>query len=982
MKLIKIEAHGFKSFADPIVLRFDGGVAGIVGPNGSGKSNINDAIKWVLGEQSAKELRGDEMKDVIFSGSKVAKPLDKATVTLTFKNSVELTNYDGDTISITRTLDRNKSLNEYFINGKIARHKDIKSIAMGTGIGKSSLAIISQGTVSEIAQASDESRRAIFEEAAGVSKYKLRKTESLRKLERAEESLRVINAHVSELEKQLIPLRKQAEKALVYKEKNLQLKNIEIAYLANEIKHLEKSLYDLKEKLEGVEETKKDYSSKIEEYTINITNKKQEQSNLNQKISELSAKKTSLETRLNELKIIHSNETAKRNLIASGEFQSNLEEKKQALETSYLESKQVLQYLIDSEQDIKIKKQKSEKQLQEVNIKINQLQTNLTKLAIKKQEINIQLRILISKKENKNNLYKGTKTILENINNLKGIKGIVANILKVQHEHTSAIEAVLASSLQHVVVDNSESAVKAINFLKSNKGGRATFIPLNSIKEKTIRDDYLMVIRNQAGFIGIANELVTTNKEYEILNKFLLGNIVVVENIEQANKISKILEKKYMLVTKDGDIVRPGGIMVGGTKQDSDDILGLDEKIIELKNLIPGLEILEKKTINDIESLKNYSINLQNYVTTYSNELSANIISIKHAREKLDKLESEYSVLGTSVSSISGEKISTTIERINQLEKELKQHIFELSASLQIKHKLDADIEQLNELRNDANKLLNQLTQSFSEKLFNLKETSNLLEQYKNRLGGFYNLTVEYALKNFSLNLPKEKAKEVIDELTLEIKELGNVNLDSISQLEEVEEKYNIFVTNQTEVEEGKNILLNAITEMDKIIITRLSNIVNDVNIEFDKVFKSMFGGGGAKVEFVDPNNILESGISIYAQPPGKSVKNLKLFSGGEKSLIAISLLFAILKARPLPLCILDEVEAALDESNVVRYANYLQQLKNQTQFIVITHRHGTMSRVDQLLGATMQNRGVTSFFSIKLSDAEKLIQKNKSAIS
>ncbi|UUM19776.1 MULTISPECIES: AAA family ATPase [unclassified Mycoplasma] len=981
MKLIKIEAHGFKSFADPIILRFDGGIAGIVGPNGSGKSNINDAIKWVLGEQSAKELRGDEMKDVIFAGSKTTKPLDKATVTLTFENKDNLTSYEEDIISITRSLDRNKSLNEYFINGKLARHKDIKAIAMETGIGKSSLAIISQGTVSDIAQASDEQRRGIFEEAAGVSKYKFRKTESLRKLEKTDESLRVIQAHISELERQLVPLRKQAEKALIYKEKSNQLQNVEIAYLAQEIVRLDQYVSELNKELEGVEETKNDYKVKIEEYNTKITQRKVQQGELNKKISELSAKKNSTETRLNELKIIYNNETAHRNLIASGQVKANLHEKKEALQQAYLEEKQMLEHLIESQNEVQAKKEHTHQKLVQVNVEINELQTKINNLSRKKHEIETQIKILNAKKQSRSNLYKGVKTILDNAHNFKGLKGIVGDLIKVDREYASAIEAILASNIQHVVVDTSETAVKAIEFLKANNGGRASFIPLNSIKEKHIRDDYSLVVRNQLGFIGIASELVNVDEKYSVLNKFLLGNAIIVDNIQSANKISKIVEKKYLVVTKDGDIVRVGGIMSGGTKQESDDILGLEDKIFELQKLIPGINSLEQKNFNNLEQLKNQSINLQNYVTSYSNELSATAISIQHAQAKLDKIQSDFSLIGTDVTQINGEVINTTVERINQLDKELKNYLFELSANLQQKHKIDSEIEQLNELRNEANKLFSQLTQSFSNKLYSVEKSQDQLAQNRVRLSGFYNLTLENAIANYKLEIPTEKARELIDELRKEISALGNVNLDSIAQLEEVESKYDIYVSNRDELEEAKETVLNAIAELDKIIITRLTNIVNDVNVEFENVFRSMFGGGSAQVKFVDPNNVLESGISIYAQPPGKSVKNLKLFSGGEKSLIAISLLFAILKARPLPLCILDEVEAALDESNVVRYANYLQELKKQTQFIVITHRHGTMSRVDHLFGATMQNRGVTSFFSVKLSEAEKLIEQNKEQI-
>lgn len=977
MKLIKIEAHGFKSFADPIMLRFDGGVAGIIGPNGSGKSNINDAIKWVLGEQSAKELRGDEMKDVIFSGSKTTKPLDKAIVTLTFENTPGITSYEGDKLSITRILERGKSSNKYLINGKEALKKDILAIAMASGIGKSSLAIISQGTVSDIAQSTDEKRREIFEEAAGISKYKSRKIESLRKLDRTDDSLRNINVILKELENQLTPLRKQAEKALIYLNKSAQLKEIEIAFLANQIQELETKYNDLSTQLDGVQETKEKYQNDLSKLKTKLIQTREQQTELSKTIAQLSIQKNQLEKDINDLRVIHAQETSQRDLIASGQYQANIKEQKEALQSSYAELTQIIQQLERSLVQINQRKEENKNQWDQTKNQINTLKTNFEKNQKLKQEIETELKILTQKFERRTNLQRGPKTILNYKNNFKGLYGLVSELIKVESKYAPAIESALSSSLQNIVVENPEVATKAINFLKNNNGGRATFIPLNVIKEKFIRDDYLLVLRNQIGFIGVGSELVKVEPRFSKLAHFLLGNLIVAKNIEEANKLAKLTERKYLISTLDGDLIRVGGVMVGGTKQDFDDLLGLEDKIKEHKQKLPGLIAILTKTQEEIEDLRDKNTYLFNLSRTIDNELVSKTIQLDTAKKQLQNTKIKITSLGENVIEQSIKNLSTTLQRINELTNELNEISFKLSEKIELKNQLDTQIAQIDELENQRNQLYVQLLESYSAKTAEFEKTKSLLESYNQRLSVFYQMTLENALENYTLNLPVQKAKEVISDLRREIDELGNVNLESIAQLEEVESRYSNLSLNKAQIEEAKNTLLEGIKELDKKIVIRLTNIVNDVNLEFDNVFRSMFGGGKAEVKFVNPNNILESGISIYAQPPGKAIKNLKLFSGGEKSLIAISLLFAILKARPLPLCILDEVEAALDEANVVRYANYLQELKHQTQFIVITHRHGTMERVDHLFGATMQNRGVTSFFSIALNEAVKLLNKN-----
>ncbi|MFV8481109.1 AAA family ATPase [Mycoplasma sp. 653B] len=974
MKLIKIEAHGFKSFAEPVVLRFDGGVAGIIGPNGSGKSNINDAIKWVLGEQSSKEMRGDSMQDLIFAGSKTAKPMDFARVTLTFDNKDSDNSIDDDTVVITRELFRGKGINNYYLNGKPCRFKDIKSIAMETGIGKSSLAIISQGTVSDIAESSDEERRAIFEEAAGVSKFKFKKTESLRLLQSADASIGKIEPTINELEKQLVPLRKQAEKALIYRDKSRELKKVEVAYLAHEIRSNEKTYETLSKELAGVEETRESYLSQIAKYQRQIGEKRIEKNELSKEIASLTGKQSGIKSRLENIEITITKQNARMELIASGELSVGNEETAKAYALKIIELEQNLKYHRDSAKNLNEKVQEHQNKVRELSSKVNTLQVDLNNAKTKHTQVNTNLQILLETKNKKTNLFKGTRTIVDNASNFRGYKGLVRDLIKVQPDYTAAIEAILASASQHIVVDMPNTAVKAVEFLKKNNGGRATFIPLTSIKEKFVRDDYLLVASNHAGYIGVASDLVEYDPQYEVLAKFLLGNVVIVQDIESANQISNILERKYMVVTLGGDIIRVGGVIVGGTAQESDNIIGLDERIAQLQQLLPSLNNIIANNEALIEKHNAEITRVNTALNEYTFEARQENLLIGQMERELDEFKSKTDLIEVNRDEVAP---SVLIGERNDLYKEYTIVKNDLTIKNQFLETLDAELLHLSEALDQTQTTLNELNNTFTNKITIYKNSELNLKNYRERLASQYSYTVEYAEANYKLEIPVDKARELVAELREQISELGAVNLEAIEQLESVEERYDRYVADRDELVSTRNILMEAISELDKIIVTRLTSVVNDVNNEFNAVFKSMFGGGSAEVRFIDPNNVLESGISIFAQPPGKSIKNLRLFSGGEKALIAISLLFAILRARPLPLCILDEVEAALDEANVIRYAEYLQELKKQTQFIVITHRTGTMSRVDSLFAATMQTRGVTNFFSVQLKDAAKYVDQD-----
>ncbi|CAM9108370.1 AAA family ATPase [Mycoplasma marinum] len=974
MKLVKVVAHGFKSFADKTTLNFDGGVVGIVGPNGSGKSNINDAIKWVLGEQSSKSLRGDSMEDVIFAGSKTVKAMNQAEVTLTFDNSEGKVSIPHKKISITRRLKRGKGGNQYFINGELARLRDIKEIAMETGMSKSSLAIISQGTISDIAQATPEERRGIFEEAAGISKYKSRKKEAMKKLDNTTEALEKVQTVVYELERQLKPLRKQADKAKLYLEKTAELKDVEIGLIVEDVKFYNAELEVLNDKLVDVIETKEDLESRIRTSEDEVEQKTSYKLNLENEVLKLNTRFQEVSESIRDLELKDSINAQRRQMIIDGQVSSSATAKTDAMKEQLEEmSMKLLQYkswITKAEEDVKSKKaEASEKELQITSLK-NKKELDSSKLL----KIKTKIDILEDHKNNKTNLFQGTRTIMNNRTIFPGVKGIVADSLEVPEEFALATETILQNALQHIVVDKSETAVKCVNFLKRNRGGRATFIPLQSIQPKSVREDHKLALQSQDGFIGVAADLVKSKPQYNILRKFLLGNIIVVDHIENATSISKLLGQRYMVVTKTGDIIRVGGVIAGGQAGKSRDLLGVDKQIEKLKNAQPLIEQEVSKITSTISALSN--------VISEDRAIIGELyVEVAKTKEKQSNIQEQYSYLKDKYEAASNQKfnISKTQEislgSVENLEAE-KSH---LSANLKAKREkimfINNELTQVTLVKTELEKTLRKINSDSSENMTKKNQAEFYVKTATKRLSEEYSLTIDAATEEFKLELDKEEAREIVSVLRREVSEIGHVNLDAIDAFEEVNTRFEKLKTSEEELFSAQQTILSAINEMDKIIITKLDTTVKQTREEFQRVFETMFGGGTAEIKYTNPNDLLETGIDVIAQPPGKSVRNLKLFSGGEKAIIAISLLFAILKSKPLPLCILDEVEAALDEANVLRYAQFLQSLKESTQFIVVTHRVGTMENVDHLFGATMQNRGVTSFFTVKLETAKELIE-------
>ncbi|UUD36879.1 ABC transporter ATP-binding protein [Mycoplasmopsis californica] len=973
MKLIKIFAHGFKSFADPITLTFDGGVTGIVGPNGSGKSNINDAVRWVLGESSSKQLRGDNMNDVIFAGSKTAPEMDRAEVTLTFDNKDRTIQNQGDTFTISRVIKRNVGGNLYFINGEEARLRDIKEIAMQTGISKSSLAIISQGTVSDIAEASPIQRRGIFEEAAGVSIYKSRKDEALRKLERTMIELEKVEDRVKTQEKLLNKLQKQAEKAKIWMDKTNQLKDVEIGLLVNNISHYSELLEKLDTELKGVDETKANLNKLLDEAEDVIRHKSTFKYDLEKELQELKNENDAINVKLRNIEIAKVRQAEQRKVIYGGlvdatpeQIIESLKEEIKEKNDDFLAFKNQLENIRTKAETFKKEAEELEKIRQELNAKFVTNERN-------RQVINATLISLREQYKSQNHLSQGTKTILDNKFLFKGLEGTVADLIKFDSKYHNAMSIILGQSVQNLVVDTPETAIKAINFLKNNKNGRATFIPLSSVSPKFVRQEHLYILEGMKGYIGIASDLAQADAKFGILVKFLLGNILVAETIEHANQIAELLDKRYTVVSLDGDIVRPGGVMQGGEKV-KNTIFGIEEKIKELEAAIPKHDEYEKNVRSEMNKVQIQYENKMKIITGFTEEAFK-------IRQNIERTEVELTELNIKFRNLSNEELKlSNVLNIETNVEALKTKQIENTAHINAKQEQIADfakeITKLTIEKMDFEKQLRNFETKFNDKIREKDRSQLYLKQASERLSEHYKMTFEVASEQYKLELEVDEATKIVKTLRREIDELGAVNLEALREYEEVKKEYDILTESYDEISEAKNKIDEAIAQLDKIIISRLTNVVDEVNKEINEVFSAMFGGGSANVKFSDPNNVLESGIEIEAQPPGKMIKNLKLFSGGEKSLIAISLLFAIIKSRPLPLCILDEVEAALDESNVVRYAEFLQKLKDTTQFLVVTHRHGTMANVDRLVGASMQKRGITSFFTVSIEDAKKMLEE------
>lgn len=967
MYLKNVEIIGFKSFANKTNISFMPNINGVVGPNGCGKSNIIDAIKWVLGEQSTKSLRASGMSDVIFSGSDAYKKLNFAEVSLIFDNSDRTLDLDFEEVEITRRIYRDGE-SEYLINKSYSRLKDIVELLMDTGLGKDSLSIISQGAIADFAHSKPIERRAIFEEAAQVAKYKKKKIESLRKLEKTNENLIRINDILSEIETQIEPLRRQSIKAKKYLEKKERLNSIEVSVIVFEVAYFEEKIETIKKEIETI-----NFDIVNEESQLLLNENKLDQ--LKDKQRQINLDVETLQSKLlKQIDLISSLEKQKRDeyeVLSKDMSFDDLEKLKTRLDNLSIEINSIKQHqssLFDELNTFKDEYGLTKSNYEDLKNKIVVKQN--TKINYQKQKA-----ILEDIRDKKSNLFQGVKTIIDAKKSLQGIVGLVSELFEVEDTYQEAMSKALQSSLQNIVVETSDDAKAAVKFLKSNQAGRATFVPLNIIKNKSIKEEDLFIIDSVEGYIDVAKNLIDFDPRYNTLFSHLLGTTIIVKDIDSALKVARAIKYSYRIISLDGEVISVGGLVTGGkTKNEKGNLLTIKT---DIEILDKQINIINETIKNDTQLLNDSEQDLNNI----RNQINQKNISIAKNEEKLSNLEysfnqskSEYDQNNTNKYEFDNEKQEESlITKINDAVVEKDNIVFNLNSIRENQIENSREVEYL-EKNMKANRLsLNELKNSLSDLNINSVSYEINHKNHLDRLANEYQLTIDSAKEQLIIELDKTLAKQEVEQLKRQIANLGTINLLAIEEYEKINERFEFLNTQKIDLDNAKDELLKIINESDKLMIKKFDQTIKDINDQLPETFKKLFGGGHASLEYSDPSNILETGIEIIAKPPGKSVQSLTLFSGGEKALIALSVLFAILKARPVPICILDEVEAALDQANVERFAKFLHSFSSETQFIVITHRPGTMEQCDVLYGVTMQEQGVSKLIGVQFEEAKIL---------
>jgi chromosome segregation protein len=1186
MYLKRIELAGFKSFADRTELEFTRGITAVVGPNGSGKSNISDGIRWVLGEQSAKSLRGGNMQDVIFAGSDTRKPVGFGEVSLTLDNSDKTLPLDYSEVTVTRRVHRTGE-SEYLINKQPCRLKDITELFMDTGIGKEAYSIIGQGRIEEILSTRSEDRRGIFEEASGIVKYKTRKKEAQKKLEDTESNLVRIHDLVSELESQLAPLQKQAEKAEAFKALKEELKSREIGLYVHQIEKVRDSWEEINRRLAALREEETALGSFVSAHDAKLEAERQallkleeelevlqdellrcseeaekaegavdllqeRKSNLarnreglkeslaatearlaqvNAEVEQLVAQRAQAEVEHREQLARLAAESEKLALADGGEdaenkLKSDLFEVMNAMaqarnEIRYSEGqREMLERRMvriaeeeakwaQQRQELEERRLAAEMRLEEAVRALNESRDRYVQegarsreLQRKSEEAQADARrweqkreSLVSRRDTIQELQNdydgfqhGVREVLRasRRGQLHGVHGAVAELISVPADLETAIEIALGGALQNIVMENEKTSRAAIAYLKQRQSGRATFLPLDVIRPRQLSEADRRQVESAEGYIGIASEVVSTDSRYTAIVGNLLGNVLLAETLEQANRIASRLQYRYRVVTRDGDVVNPGGSMTGGSLQKkSASLLGRQRQLEELAKEIAAAEAARDRARAEADDWKKaLAQTMQNLEQLREMGEKARLgeqqaqADLQRIRDEWQQLEEQRAALENEKASFAAESEGLEKDRLNaesrlagleaeerriqariaeaealrrksQAEKEalqamltemkvaiarLEQNIAAMDAQLArakseqsrltserkglsdalAQNEADAaktaadetaQRERLNELRIRQEKLTENLAFKRADRVERLKqlelkesETKEQRTKLKNvedalrqseiaegrldveldnllrKLAEEYELGFELAKARYPVPEDVVLAQQEVRDLKRKISQLGDVNLGAIEEYQRVSERFAFLSSQKEDLMEAKAKLHDIIREMDEEMSRRFLSTFAEIRKHFVIVFARLFGGGRADLILSEPDRPLESGIEIVAQPPGKKLQNLQLLSGGERALTALGLLFAILNVKPVPFCVLDEVEAALDEANVARYAQYMREFSETTQFIVVTHRKGTMEEADMLYGVTMEEGGVSKLVSVRLEEAEEMI--------
>lgn len=975
MFLKRIELQGFKSFADKTVIQFDQDITGIVGPNGCGKSNVNDAIRWVLGEQSVKSLRsGTNMSDIIFSGSEYRKPVNMARVTLVFDNSTRVFDSDFDEIEITRQILRANNEASYFINKTPCRLKDINDLVMDTGLGKDSLSIITQGNISSFADAKPEDRRSLFEEAAGVAKYKKRKKVSLSKLEQTKENLDRLQDILDELERQIGPLEKQAKKAEKYISLREKLSKIEISVLVEDIDQYNGKINQINKELFDIQAMHTSENAELLKQETRLESIRKEMYALDKQINELQGKYTKAMEENYQLERRKIEQDEKRKyMLKVADKKARQKEIQAMLEEARFEYQDRHQRLMQTQQDLNNRR----------NI-VNDLKTKISKARYESDQAHNILTQLQNRRQVLENMMKqpfahqqGVRSVMQAKNSLSGVYGVVSELLIAHADKALAVNAALGGSIYQIITKNEADARNAISFLKRNRSGRATFLPLSVCHPRKMNEQVITIASTSPGFLGFASECVDCKEIFDPVKERLLGNVIVVDTLQNANETAKRLRYAYKIVTLDGDIVHTGGSMTGGVTKNQSTPVTMRQELDTINSKIEGQKIKADSCLNETDILTQKLQKEKDAIVTLQIELAKleNIYATKKA--KYDSILAEYQELGVDIEENAELAQDDLVVQMSKMHAVLDSLSLEIQSLRQSRFDKGNDAEQLeNQIRLVRREMNSKQSQIHNYEM-EIVKVKTQLENALNRLSTDYEMTYEYALTKKE-DVEIESAKEEVIQLRQAISRLGNVNLDAPNEYKEVKERFDFMTSQKEDLEKASQQILAAIDEMDQTMISQFTDMFNKINAELDGVFKAMFGGGRASLSMVDPDDVLNTGIDIDVQPPGKMVKNIQTFSGGEKALIAISVLFAILKARTMPLCIFDEIEAALDQANVERFARYLSHYRGQSQFIAVTHRPGTMEQCDTLYGVTMQKDGVSKVLKVQLKDAVHIAKEEK----
>lgn len=974
MYLKSIRAQGFKSFADKLDLEINPGITGIVGPNGSGKSNIVDAVRWVLGEQSVRSLRGqNNMTDCIFSGSESREAQKRAMVALVFDNSDHYLHSDFKEVEIKRIV-YSTGENEYYINNSRVRLKDITDMFIDSGAGANAFNIISQGNVTDIVNSKSSDRRVIFESAAGVLKYKKRKEESLKKLERTEENLTRIKLVIDELSKTVLPLKEQSVVAKKYLDIKGELESIDVALIAKDITDLNLEYSKVSEEVKALKEkliTLKDNvgDTRLEKLRLRnieleevVNKKKEELLKITEDISNLNGeKKLTLERKKYEA----SKEVIDDNLIKLKESELNVNKNITVLERE----------ILDIEASVNDQREKSEEVKNKLLvIKVKKSTSSNALMEANKAKFLLENKIEIL--ENNILSAEAAPVSVRNILNnprIHGVHNTIGKLLDIPEKYVIATDIALGASSNYLVVDDDNVALSAIDFLKERKLGRATFYPLNVIKSKYVSSDIINDIKNINGYIGVLSDLVRYDKKYKNIVENRLGQVIVVDNERTLNIIGKLINYKYVVVSLDGEILHVGGSITGGTSK-KNSMLNEKNELNKLKNDLQKLDIKIKELTEEVNNLSEDTLELEErenvlnkYIVLLNEELFNKRTNLSRLNEEHKSILSELEGINDLKSNKLDEHLVNLMESINNLVK--SKEIIEKDIKVISKEKIEVndEINILDKKLRDNNSSYNLVNNELKNKEVVSGKLEVKLDNLLEELNNSYNLTYESACGNYNLEMDADIAREHVKNLKKELASLGNVNVGAIDEYERISKRYEFLNSQKYDLESASGELKDIIREMDDIMIDKFKNSFDSISKEFSKIFKMMFKGGKGELSLSNPDDLLNTGIDILAIPPGKKINSPLSLSGGEKALTAICLLFAMLEVKPSPFVILDEAEAALDEVNVDMFGKYLSEEKSRSQFIVITHKKRMMEYADSLYGITMQESGVSKIVSAKL---------------